>query len=249
MRNKIFTILGILIVILSVGAYFLFSANVKNNSEAMGINVLVAQKDIPEGTVIKNTDQAAELFSVRKMAQAEAVENAATVNAVNLANPDLFSKIKNYFVPQGYEASLEDLKGLVNKKVTRDYLKNEQISGKFLSNDIIEFADDERLFAVPTTYTDSVGAEVKMGDYVDLWINYGDKHARAGKSEIVAERLRVVKIKDGNNVEITDGKEIPKLVVFKLDEDSIAKISELSLQGAMFLTKYGVTPTAPAKAE
>ena len=76
-----------------------------------------------------------------------------------------------------------DLQALVNKKITTDIYKNQQVLSIYLSNDLVEFEEDERYFAVPTNYIDSVGAEISKDDYVDLWVHYGSKHEKEGTSE------------------------------------------------------------------
>lgn len=247
MRNKIFTFLGIFVVLIAVGAYFLFDANIKQNSNAMGFNVLVAKTNIAEGTVIKNIQQANELFSVKRITQAEAVPSAIQVNVINKQqNGGLVDSIKNFFVPAGVQVSPEDLKNLVNKKVTSNIYKNEQVLKINLSSDTVELKEGERYFAIPVDYITAVGAEVQKGDYVDIWIYYTDKNAtKPNTSEKVMGPLKVVKVKDANNLEITgNSKEIPKLVVFKMSETDITTISEKMNEGTLFLTKWGYSPSS-----
>lgn len=246
MRNKLFAITGLLLIIVAVVAVFLFENNVKQNSQLLGLNVLVAKTTIQEGTVIKSLEQANELFTVKKIPQKDIVDGAIRVNAVD-REVGFLDFIKDIFVPSEPQISPQDLKGLINKKVTTTLYRNQQVIDKYLSNDTVEFEKDERLFAIKTSYINSIGAEINKGDYVDVWIHYGQGSPKAGTSEKVIGPLRIVKIKDANNTEITSNQKlIPQVVIFKLNESQIALLSQKQFEGELFLTKWGVTPSADA---
>ena len=76
LRNKIFTALGILLVIVTIGSYFLFDANIKQNSQAMGVNIVIAKENIPEGTIIRSVQEANKYFGVKRIAQTDAVPSS-----------------------------------------------------------------------------------------------------------------------------------------------------------------------------
>lgn len=240
MRNKILIIIGILLIATSIISVFVFENNIKVNSETFGFDVLVAKRTIPAGTVIKDENQAASLFTARRITQSEAVAGAIKVNAVNTEPQNLIDRIAGIFVPkQSKQISPQDLRGLVGKKVVTTIFENQQVSNYALVNEPVEFKENERLFAIKTGYLESVGAEVSKDDYVDVWIYYG-QGPKAGTSEKVIGPLKVVKLKDANNVEITkDQKLIPQVVIFKLTEDQIALLSKKQYEGTLFLTKYG----------
>ncbi len=256
MRNKIFTILGILLVIATVGSYFLFDINIKQNSEAMGVDILIARTNIPEGTVIRRLEDANKFFVAKRIAQSDAVPSSIRVRTVKKDDGSFLDKIKSFFtVSTGeLEVAQEDLMLLLNKRITTNIYKNQQVLSIYLSDDIEEFDENERLFAVPTSYIDSVGAEISKDDYVDLWVQYGGNHERKGTSEKIIEALRVVKVKGANNEEIDSNSNkgngngaVPNLVIFKMTEEQIAVVRQKMHEGTLFLTKWGRKPSTEAK--
>ena len=254
MRNKIFTILGILLVIATVGSYFLFDINIKQNSEAMGVDILIARTNIPEGTVIRRLEDANKFFVAKRIAQSDAVPSSIRVRTVKKDDGSFLDKIKSFFtVSTGeLEVAQEDLMLLLNKRITTNIYKNQQVLSIYLSDDIEEFDENERLFAVPTSYIDSVGAEISKDDYVDLWVQYGGNHERKGTSEKIIEALRIVKIKSANNEEINNNSNkgngtVPNLVIFKMTEEQIAVVRKKMHEGTLFLTKWGRKPSTEAR--
>ena len=254
MKNKIFTILGILLVIATVGSYFLFDINIKQNSEAMGVDILIARTNIPEGTVIRRLEDANKFFVAKRIAQSDAVPSSIRVRTVKKDDGSFLDKIKSFFtVSTGeLEVAQEDLMLLLNKRITTNIYKNQQVLSIYLSDDIEEFAENERLFAVPTSYIDSVGAEISKDDYVDLWVQYGGNHERKGTSEKIIEALRIVKIKSANNEEINNNSNkgngtVPNLVIFKMTEEQIAVVRKKMHEGTLFLTKWGRKPSTEAR--
>lgn len=244
LRNKIFTALGILLVIVTIGSYFLFDANIKQNSQAMGVNIVIAKENIPEGTIIRSVQEANKYFGVKRIAQTDAVPSSIRVNVKQTSSEgNILDRIRKTFVPEVLEIADADLQALVNKKITTDIYKNQQVLNIYLSNDLVEFEEDERYFAVPTNYIDSVGAEISKDDYVDLWVHYGSKHEKEGTSEKVIEALKVVKVKGANNEELKgDSGSVPSLVIFKMSEEQISVVSKKMHEGSLFLTKWGRRP-------
>ena len=248
LRNKIFTILGILLVIVTIGSYFLFDINIKQNSQAMGSDILIARTNIPEGTIIRSIEEAEKYFAARRITQAEAVPSSVKVKTVKKQDENFLDKIRVSFTPEELDVDREDLAALVNKKITVDIYKNQQVLSVYLSNDTVEFQENERYFAVPTNYIDSVGAEISTDDYVDLWVHYSGGHEQKGTSEKIIEALKVVKVKGANNEEVTNnGGVVPSLVIFKMTEDQIAVVSRKMYEGSLFLTKWGRKPTTKAR--
>lgn len=236
MKGKIITIIGIVIVILTVASYFLFEIFVRENSNVTAQNVVVAKEKIPEGTVIHNEDEARKYFEIKRVTNAYLVDGATTIDAGDMGEESLFGKIKSYF--SSSTASQDGVKTLIGFKITREYATNEQILNSSLSKDVTEFSADERLYAIETTYKNSVAAEIKPGDYVDLWMTSGNNSYK------LIGPLKIYKLKNGDNVNISENStEIPSIAVFKLDEDTIEYISSLTGKGTMFFVKYGKTPT------
>lgn len=242
MRNKIFTILGIMIVLVAVSTYILLDTSVKNNSEVMGVGILVVKDEIQEGVIIKDVEQAQNLFGVKKFARTDIIPNAIEVSPIKSNNENILDRVKGYFKPNEYELSKSDLARLVGKKVSVNLYRNQQVITDYFADDNVEITENERYYGIPTSYTDSVGAEVTKGDYVDVWISY-DKKDSTKKPEKLIEALNVIKIKDEKNLEVTkDAKNLPAIAIFKLTEDQIALFSQKAKEGTLFLTKWGVTP-------
>lgn len=251
MKGKIISILGLLIIVIAITAYFLFDLNVRRQSEALGHTVLVARDNIPEGTIIRSIEDAQKLFTAIRIQQAYEVPSALRVSILETDGNEgffmsLINKFRNKIIPTEPTIDPKDLQQLVNKKITINLLKNQQISEIYLSNDITLFESDERLFAVPVTYVNAVGGEIAKNDYVDIWVYYNNQAPQIlqGTSAKLLGPVRILKIKGENNNEIKSGSEaIPKVVLFKLDENQIKLLSEKMRFGEIFLTKWGRTPT------
>lgn len=239
MKGKVTTIIGVIIMILAAVTYIMFEAFVKDNSNVTAQNVVVAKATIEEGTVIHNLEEAKAYFEVKRLSSNAIVDGAIIVNATDTGDTGLLAIIKNAF--SSNSATSDDLSQLVGYKITRNYATNEQILVSYLSTDTIEFAANERLFAIETSYVNSVAAEIKEGDYVDLWL------ITSGKDQTVSKKLigplKIYKLKTSDNVTITDSSSIPSIVLFKLDEETIEYISTLKNEGTIFFVKYGTTPT------
>lgn len=237
MLNKILSLLGIAIMILSIVGFVYFDATIRVNSEAMGANIVVARENIPEGTVLKNADMVKQYFKVVRIPRSQVVPNALSVG-VKYGGGNIVDAVKAFFNPEERQIADSDLKALINKRVTTTIYKNQQIIKDYLSDDPTEFAPDERLYAVSISYVESVGAEVHKGDYVDLWVRHP-----GGDAQKVIGPLKVIKLKDANNEEILgNSKAIPKLVIFKLNDNQIATVSTLLTNNTAFVVKYGITP-------
>lgn len=249
MRNKIFIILGILVIVFTIVAAFLFENNIRQNSELFGVNVLIAKTTIQEGTVIKSIEQANELFTVRRIVRSNVVDGAIEVNTTgdNQEHDIVYyvKKLLGFYEPQ---VAPEDLQNLLGKKITTTLYKNQQVLDQYIANDPVEYAGDERLYAIQTSYIDSVGAEISKGDYVDIWVYYNQHSSKAGFCEKVLGPVKIIKLKDSENTEITSSnrKAIPYVVIFKLNEEQIAVLRQKQAEGQLFLTKWGITPTVNA---
>lgn len=241
--NRVLSIIGIIILILAIGAAFLFDSNIRKGSEAMGVNVLVAKEPIPEGFVIRDVSTVLESFRVARFTQNDVVPSAITVTGKKREGKNLWDSITRYFSDSDYELTAEEAQNLVGTKIVRDLFKNQQLLASDISHDLTEFAEGERLFAIPTGFQQSVGAEIEKGDYVDIWITYSDKD-REGYSQKLLGPMRVIKLKDANNEEVKgNSNAIPQIVIVKASEEHIKYLSEQMIYGNLFMTKWGVTPT------
>lgn len=227
-------------MVLVAASYILFEAFVKDSSNLTAQNVVVAKTDIPEGTVIHNAEEAQAYFTVKRISSDNLVEGVIVVNRTDLGDAGLLAKLQDKLGNQ--EVSQEDVKQLIGYKITRTYAPNEQVLAEYVSTDVVEFASDERLFAIETSYVNSVAAEINEGDYVDLWL-ISSKDDETISRKLIGP-LKIYKIKTGDNVTITDtSSAIPSIVLFKLDEEKIEYISTLKNEGTVFFVKYGNKPT------
>jgi DNA gyrase/topoisomerase IV subunit B len=195
--SKAITIIGILIMVLVGASYVLFEAFVKDTSNLTAQNVVVAKTDIPEGTVIHNADEAKKFFTVKRISSDNLVEGVIVVNRTDLGNAGLLAQLQDKLGNQ--EVNEADVKQLIGYKITRTYAPNEQILAEYVSTDVVEFDKDERLFAIETSYINSVAAEINEGDYVDLWL------VSSKNDETISKRLRELAfLNRGLTIKFTD---------------------------------------------
>ena len=246
MKGKVITILGIFVVIFAALAYILFESHIKDSSNLVAVNVVVANENIDSDTIIKDVEQANKLFTVKRIAIDDVVSGAITASSDTTVDNSLFTKIKEYFTKSDIDKS--QLSQLVNLKLTRAYSKNEQILSAFVSTDITEFAADERIYApeglIPNA---SIATELHQGDYVDLWVIEQNPITKEFSSRSFYGPLKIYKLKDGESNELTGTSTSSSVnMVFKLNTEDIANISaglkEETIKGC-FVVKYGSTPT------
>lgn len=235
-KPTIITILGVIIIVLSIGCYFLFDRTLKENSIAMGSTVLIAKQDIKGGCVIKSQQDVMKYFAVKKIQQSNLVKGVVSVPSKKV-NGGMIGAAQ-------YGLEVNTIKKLINKKIIKDIPCNQQILISDLSNQTIEFKNDERLFAIPVDFLTSVAGEASVGDHVDIWINKSSNQLQAKTSKKIMGPVQIVKIKDGNNInisksrnKITNNPSIPKAVVIKANESQIKALSIEMQKGKLFLTK------------
>jgi len=237
--------LGILIIIIAIGAYLAFENTIREHSELMGYDILIAKTNISKDTIIRTAAEAERLFTVRRIPQNEVVPSAIKVEGTTEAEGNIVSIIRNFFLPPERTITAEYLQKLTNRKITENIFENQQILSIYLSKDVTEFEEGERLFAVPVTFLTSVGGKIQKNDYVDIWVQYKDDTSRR-----VVGPLSIIQIKDANNREIEgDSVSIPAVVIFKLNQEQIMIVSQKMNMGTIFLTKWGTTPQIPAQLE
>lgn len=240
MKGKVITIIGVIIMILVGASYFMFEAFVKDSSNVTAQNVVVAKTEIPEDTVIHNAEEAAKYFEIKRISNTNVVDGAIIVDTGDYGDAGLISKLQDQFSIN--TASTDAINQLIGYKLTRKYVANEQILIGELSTDVTEFDSNERLYAIETSYVNSVAAEINVGDYIDLWLVTIEDEITTSRKLIGP--LKIYKLKTSDNVNITDtSTAIPSIVIFKLDEETIEYISTMQNNGTVFFTKYGTSPT------
>lgn len=239
MLAKIVRIIGVLAIVIGVVGAIYFSKTVSENSEYLGYSILVANDDIPQGTFIKDVEQAKKYFIAKKIRKVDLVNTALRVDTVESADENLLSSLKAKLFPSTYGTiTPELLNKLVNRTVLVKVMRNQQILDSYMEKGVaVDITKDEKEFAIPIDYLESVGGEIQKGDMVDLWIQYSDK-ANGGSAEKIIGPIKVNKIKDGNNEEIQIGdKRIPKIAIFWLKDDNIKLLRDKQQLGVFFLTK------------
>lgn len=247
MKGKITTIIGIFILVLAAITYILFESHVKTESNLSAVNVVVANQDIKSDFVVANEQIAQELFTIRRVSVDDVVSGAVTVSSTQSVDNSLFTQIKSFFIPETPDKS--QLSQLVGLKLTRAYSKNEQILSSYVSTDIMEFKEDERVF-VPDglVVSSTMATELHKGDYVDLWIVTKDEITKEISSSRFCGPLKIYKIKDADSNELTGNATSPSVgLLFKLSNDDIKNISskmyEKETYVGCFVTKYGAQPS------
>lgn len=246
MKGKIVTIIGIFVVILAAFAYIMFESHVKTSSNVTAVNVVVAKQDISCDTVVKDIEQAKQLFTVRRVSIDDVVSGAVTVSSTEDVDSSLFTKLKSYFVKS--EPDYNQLSQFVGLKLTREYAKNEQVLSDFVSTDITEFKENERIYTPDGLIVNSaIATELHKGDYVDLWILTQNEVTEEVTATSFYGPLKIYKIKDADSNELTgDATSATISLVFKLSNDDIANISARLQENdciGCFVVKYGAKPT------
>lgn len=246
MKGKIFTILGILIVLLAGFSYVLFEYHVKETSNLLSSNVIVAKTDIQMDTVIKSEAQASEMFFVKRVNVNDLVSGAIAVSSNTNNDNSIMSKIKSIFITPTPDTS--QLSQLVGLKITRNYKVNEQILSDYVSKDIEEFGSEDRIYSPngKILINSTIATELHAGDYVDLWII---QYAEDGGQPIASSfygPLKIYKLKDAEGNVLT-GQDTSAAVypTFKISNKDIALIeSTLNQENCTsFIVKYGSKPT------
>lgn len=73
MKNKIIGLLGVIFILLSIGAWFAYSNTIKNNSELFGKEILVLKSDVKNGEKLTKDN-----VTVKKVKQVDIITNALT---------------------------------------------------------------------------------------------------------------------------------------------------------------------------
>lgn len=135
---------------------------------------------------------------------------------------------------------------IVGKKVAYPIYAGEQIILDRLKKAEPDYKPDERDYAIETTYRDSVGGEITVGDYVDIFLDPTEE----GMEPIpVLGGKRVQAIKDQNGAEITAPGQIPSMIVFRLKVDEIVLLRSMAKRGELFCMKYGDNYETPLQIE
>jgi len=127
---------------------------------------------------------------------------------------------------------------VIGAVVHRDININEQLTYNriVLKEDVVE-GDGLREYSIPITIGNSVANRVAIGEYVELWVSYGEER----KAELIFSQKRVVDLVSSSGVSVGRVTNLlPAYAVFLLDKDNISIIDNAISRGEVFLTRIPV---------
>lgn len=183
MRQKLKGVIGIAIMFIALIATYLWVTY--GQTEVQSVSLLVAQKDIPKGTVINNPQ---DYFKPQKVSLESAVAGAIKSNQINL----LDGRIAEQFIPT-----------------------NGQVVKQTFSNNSLILKENEFVFKLPPAWVYSIPSSIRRGDKISIYeidskidnkLNTNEDIAAMltkGKQESIFDTT-VVYVKDSTNREVTD---------------------------------------------
>lgn len=214
LKQRILTILGILIIGVAIWAYFSFQEEIVSQTTQFGEKVIVAKESVPVGTVLTQ----------------EVIQKSFR-----------FEQIPKKYVAT--EAVL-DPKELVGKKTLVTISVNTQVTKTMLDDHVVSLSPRERLYSFPIDFTKSAGGTVFPNDVVDINVTYkesGETQAVA-KGIIVysVQDAKGVEVTRDKKVNTPNGPAYlqPALVTIAAEPDLIQKLEQSQKDGTLFLVKY-----------
>ncbi|EMS72255.1 SAF domain-containing protein [Ruminiclostridium cellobioparum] len=188
MKQKIKGIAGIAIMFLALAATYFWLTHGQVQLES--VTLLVAQKDIPRGTVIDNANN---YFKPERINMSSAVTGAIKPENIDQLN----GRIAEQFIPA-----------------------NGQIVTQTFSGNSVVLKENEFVFKLPPTWVYSIPSSIRRGDKISIYEIDGNIDGKLDNSEDQDIKLvkgktesifntTVVFVKDSTNREVTDtnGKE------------------------------------------
>jgi hypothetical protein len=182
MKQKFKGIIGIFIMLLALVATYFWVMHGQVQLES--VNLLVAQKDIPRGTVIDNANN---YFKTERITLSAAVNGAIKPENIN----DLNGRIAEQFIPANGQIVLQTFSG----------------------NSII-LKDNEFVFKLPPSWVYSIPSSIRRGDKISIYEIDGKVDEMLNSEDLIAKLTKgktesifntsVVYVKDNTNREVTD---------------------------------------------
>ncbi|HEX2925672.1 MAG TPA: hypothetical protein VHP38_05370 [Ruminiclostridium sp.] len=183
MRQKFKGIIGIAIMFIALAATYLWVTY--GQTEVQAVSLLVAQKDIPKGTVINN---ASSYFKPTKISLGSKVSGAIKPDQINLLN----GRIAEQYIPA-----------------------NGQITQHTFSDNSLILKENEFVFKLPPSWVYSIPSSIRRGDKISIYEIDSRIDNKLSTNEDIAALLTkgrpesifdttVVYVKDSTNREVTD---------------------------------------------
>jgi hypothetical protein len=183
MRQKLKGIIGMAIMFIALVSTYLWVTY--GQTEVQAVNLLVAQKDIPKGTVINN---ASSYFKPEKISLGSTVAGAIKPDQINLLN----GRIAGQYIPA-----------------------NGQITQQTFSDNSLILKEDEFVFKLPPTWVYSIPSSIRRGDKISIYeIDSRIDNKLSTNEDLTAMLTKgrpesifdttVVYVKDSTNREVTD---------------------------------------------
>lgn len=182
MKQKLKGIIGIFIMLLALVATYFWVTQGQVQLES--VNLLVAQKDIPRGTVIDNANN---YFKTERITLSAAVNGAIKPENIN----DLNGRIAEQFIPANGQVVLQTFSG----------------------NSLI-LKDNEFVFKLPPSWVYSIPSSIRRGDKISIYEIDGKVDEMLNSEDLIAKLTKgktesifntsVVYVKDNTNREVTD---------------------------------------------
>jgi hypothetical protein len=205
----------------------------RQHTQELGVSVVCARQYLPAGTVL-SADNVADYIAVKRIAKADVVQNAITLEGTE-GQDDLLDALLSVFFPRSTSASEEVLSAFVDLQAMSSVSANAQLEGKYFAQD--STAPDERLYSIPMDYRLGMAGEIKVGDLVDLWV-FKEEDSETTK---IYSNARVFKLKGENNQDLSPGSaDPPVLCIFKMNEAAIKEVRTAQGNGSIFIVKHGV---------
>lgn len=183
MRQKLKGILGIIIMFVALAATYIWVTQGQTAIES--VTLLVAQKDIPKGTVIEDAEM---YFKPKKISLNSAVQEALKPDQIDIIN----GRIAEGFIPA-----------------------NGQITQKSFSENSLILKENQFIFKLPPTWVYSIPSSIRRGDKISIYeidskieskLSAGEDINTVlvkGKLESILDTT-VEYVKDSTNREVTD---------------------------------------------
>lgn len=183
MKQKLKGIIGIAIMFVALVVTYLWITYGQVRLEST--NLLVAQKDIPRGTLI---DDVSKYFKPERISLSSAVQGAIKPENAN----ELNGRIAEQFIPA-----------------------NGQIVVQTFSNNSVVLNEDQFIFKLPPTWVYTIPSSIRRGDLISIYEIDGKIESRLstgeevmtvlteGRKEAIFETT-VVYVKDSTNREVMD---------------------------------------------
>lgn len=148
---------------------------------------------------------------------------------------------REQIVPNAIEYKDKDL--IIGKVTLFDMYANEQLVATRLVDGSKYYPKDAKLITFTTNLVDSVGANVKEGDIVDMWLRARPEFPNRKEPQKIFSHVRIEQLKTQNNNQVSKEQNgVPYLCSIYLTDEQVAIFRTLVPDAAnpeVFFTLYG----------